>query len=108
MAIQIKDYINQYGIEEQYWRILSMNINLQYKYVDITLGGYATQEARDNGAEPMNTKKVRAKWDEEEFDAFFSPNAPRMLSADVGMNIYNIAYDYIKYKDKMFENSIDV
>lgn len=107
MALQISGHINQYGIEEGYWRIIGINMNLQYKYVDITMAGYSTQEARDEGKEPMNTKKVRAKWDEEEFAAFFAPDAPMML-ADSQMNIYQIAYNYVKQKDNLFQSSSNV
>lgn len=103
MALLTKDKINQFGVQEEYWRILSINLNLQYSYCDITLGGYSSAEVRDNGSEPMNLKKVRAKWDEQEFLKFFTAKA--MNEKDV--NIYNRAYDYIKHKDEYFKDAID-
>lgn len=101
MALLTKDKINQFGVIEEYWRILSININLQYKYCDVTLGAYANQETRENDKEPMNIKKVRAKWSEDEFEKYFSPRTK-------SNNIYEQAYQYIKNKDEYFKDSIDV
>lgn len=103
MALLTKDKVNQFGVTEEYWRILNINLNMQYKYCDITIGGYANQESRDNGSEPMNIRKVRAKWDEQEFAAFFSVSAIN----EGDDNIYNRAYDYIKYKDNYFKDAIN-
>ena len=103
MALLTKDKINQFGVKEEYWRIISINLNLQYKYCDITLGAYANAETRDNGSEPMNLKKVRAKWDDQEFLKFFTARA---LDAE-SVNIYNQAYNYIKHRDEYFKDSID-
>lgn len=103
MALLTKDKINQFGVKEEYWRILSINLNLQYNYCDITLGAYASAEIRDLECEPMNIKKVRAKWDDTEFLKHFAPKA---LSAD-GANIYQKAYQYVKIKDGYFKDAID-
>lgn len=103
MALLTKDKINQFGVKEEYWRVMSININLQYQYCDITLGGYADAETRDNGSEPMNIRKVRAKWDEQEFLRFFTAQA----MDEQNVNIYNQVYDYIKYKDDYFKDAID-
>lgn len=103
MALLTKDKINQFGVKEEYWRVMSINLNLQYQYCDITLGGYASAETRDNGSEPMNIKKVRAKWDEREFLKFFTAKA---MNAE-NTNIYSQVYDYIKYKDDYFKDAID-
>lgn len=103
MALLTKDKTNQFGVQEEYWRILNINLNLQYNYCDITLGGYASAETRDSGSEPMNLKKVRAKWDEQEFLKFFTAKA--MNAEDI--NIYNRAYSYVKYKDEYFKDAED-
>lgn len=103
MALLTKNKINQFGVMEEYWRILNINLNLQYNYCDITLGGYMNSEARIDGSEPMNTKKVRAKWDGQEFLKFFTAQA--MSKQDI--NIYNQVYDYIKYKDEYFKDAVD-
>lgn len=103
MALLTKDKTNQFGAKEEYWRILSININLQYQYCDITLGAYIDEQTRVKGSEPMNIKKVRAKWDEQEFLNFFTAQAMNAKN----VNIYNQAYDYIKYKDDYFKDAID-
>lgn len=103
MALLTKDKINQFGVLEEYWRIISINLNLQYKYCDITLGGYASDESRESGSEPMNTKKVRAKWDEQEFLQYFTAEALDLNNS----NIYAQAYNYVKYKDEYFADAID-
>lgn len=103
MALLTKDKINQFGVQEEYWRILSINLNLQYQYCDITLGAYVSAEARNSECEPMNIKKVRAKWDEVEFLRHFTARA---MDAD-GINIYNRAYEYVKIKDEYFKDAID-
>lgn len=104
MGLLVKGNTNQYGAKEEYWRILSININLQYAYCDITLGSYVSEEARQAGAENMNTKKVRAKWTEDEFFSFFTTRA---MSAP-GETIYKKAYEYIVYKDDFFKNAQNV
>ena len=103
MALLTKDKINQFGVTEEYWKVISINLNLQYGYCDITLGGYSSEETRQNGSEPMNLKKVRAKWDEEEFLKFFTARA---MNAE-NVNIYSRVYDYIKIKDDYFKDAVD-
>ena len=103
MDLLTKDKTNHFGSNEEYWRILSININLQYQYCDITLGAYIDEQTRAQELEPMNIKKVRAKWDEREFLKFFTAKA---MNAD-GVNIYNRAYEYIKQKDEYFKDAID-
>lgn len=104
MAILTQGKINQFGVQEEYWKLTNININLQYNYCDLTLAAYSSKDARDNNSEPMNFKKVRAKWSEDEFEKFFSPMA---LSRSTG-NIYDVAYQYIKHKDDFFKDAIDI
>ena len=111
MALLTKDKINQFGVQEEYWRILSINLNIQYNYCDITLGAYANEDARNSDAEPMNIKKVREKWDNEEFLKFFAhqtfelKTAKADESSNVSDNIYKRAYDYIKVRDEYFKEA---
>ena len=113
MALLTKDKINQFGVQEEYWRILSINLNIQYNYCDITLGAYANEDARNSDAEPMNIKKVRAKWDNEEFFKFFAPQTFELKTAkadessNVSDNIDKRAYDYIKVRDEYFKEAKD-
>ena len=103
MALLTKDKINQFGVQEEYWRVLSINLNVQYQYCDITLGAYASAETRESNCEPMNIKKVRAKWDEQEFLSFFTAKAMN----EENVNIYNQVYKYVKQKDEYFKDAID-
>lgn len=111
MALLTENKINQFGVIEEYWRILSINLNLQYNYCDITLAGYANAEIRNSKGEPMNIKKVRAKWDNEEFFKFFAPQTfdVKLInedgSADISDNIYQRAYEYVKIKDEYFKDA---
>ena len=103
MALLVKNKINQFGVKEEYWRIVKVNIDLIYNFCDITIASYHNKDARDNDLEPMNLHKVRAKWSPEEFEAFFSA---KVLS-ESSTNIYEQAYAYIKSKDPMFLDAID-
>ena len=103
MALLTEGKLNQFGAKEEYWRILNINLNLQYNYCDITIGGYVDTITREKGLEPMNIKKIRAKWDEKEFFKFFTPKSMN----EENVNIYNRSYKYIKYKDEYFKDAID-
>lgn len=103
MALLTADRINQFGVKEEYWRIVKINIDLTYNFCDITLGSYHSQEAREAEVEPMNLRKVRAKWSDEEFKTFFSAEA----LTENPKNIYEIAYEYIKSKDDIFSEAED-
>lgn len=119
MALLIEGKTNQFGVNEEYWRVVNININLQYKYCDITMASYVNADARDNGSEPMNIKKIRAKWDDEEFLKYFAPatfeqnSQATTLSLDsqetrvISSNIYERVYDYIKHKDDYFKDATD-
>ena len=54
----------------------------------------------------MNIKKVRAKWDKDEFFKFF---APKSFSTEntLSKNIYNRSYEYVKQKDEYFSDAED-
>lgn len=118
MALLTVNKINQYGVNEEYWRVLNININLQYGYCDITMGAYASEETRLAGSEPMNIKKVRAKWDENEFLKYFAPDtfdsnseiATLNITDDQNTltnNIYERVYEYVKNKDVYFKEAVN-
>ena len=116
MALLTANKINQFGVTEEYWRVLSININLQYGYCDITMGAYASEETRLAGSEPMNIKKVRAKWNEEEFLKYFAPDTFESgiqttsnieVKSNTSNNIYERIYQYIKETDAYFADATD-
>ncbi|HBF7594784.1 TPA: hypothetical protein KOX39_003399 [Clostridioides difficile] len=100
MAIIKENNINQFGVQEEYYRILNINLNLQYKYCDITVGGYVSREIRMSESEPMNIRKVRAKWSDDEFLKFFTADALEEQS------IYRVAYEYVM-EDDYFKDCIE-
>ena len=74
MALSKSNYVTPYGVEAQYWKIAKINIDLHYQACDIVVHGYATEDARLNGMEPLETRRVRAHWGVSEFKAFFAPD----------------------------------
>ena len=101
MALLKANYINQFGVTVQYWKITNINLNSYYKWCDIEVRGYCTQEDRDNGNEPVERLKVRAKWTDAEYGTYFSPE----VLAD--KSIFISAYEYIKTKD-FFVDCVDI
>lgn len=43
------------GIEINYWRIIQLNVNYDRLDAVVTLAGYLSKEARDNGSQPIET-----------------------------------------------------
>lgn len=99
MALIKENNINQFGVQEEYYRILSINLNTQFRYCDITVGGYVSKEARLSEVEPMSIRKVRAKWVEDEFEEHFSARTMNNKS------IYVQAYKYLE-TDEYFKDCI--
>lgn len=119
MGLLTTNKVNQFGVKEEYWRVLNINMNMQYKYCDITMGAYMSEESRRDGSEPMNTKKVRAKWDESEFLKYFAPEtfagAPTSSIdqnndgvINMADDIYTRVYQFVKDKDPYFADAIDI
>lgn len=73
MGLYKSNYMTQFGVEAQYWKIAKINLDVHYQACDIVMHGYATEEARLNGMEPLDTKRVRAHWGPSEFKAYFAP-----------------------------------
>lgn len=136
MGLYKTNYITAYGVEAQYWKIAKVNIDIHYEACDIVLHGYATQEARLNGKEPLETKRVRAHWGPNEFKMFFAPNTfstkhksvqpikedksikpymwdmtKTLSDEEVGLqpsdNIYERAYAFVKM-DEFFSTCSDI
>lgn len=100
MALVKKGYVSEFGVPQEYWKITAINFNFLLSYGDITVGGYMTKEARDNEYEPLSTRKVRCKWTDDEFFAYFSPEALKNKS------FYDRVYEYIK-TDEFFKEALD-
>ncbi|GAA0092943.1 hypothetical protein UT300009_29730 [Paraclostridium bifermentans] len=100
MALIKKGYISEFGVPEEYWKITAVNFNYLLDYGDITLGGYMTKEARDAEYEPLSTYKIRCRWTDEEFQAYFSAEALR------DKDFFDRMYEYVK-QDSFFKDAIN-
>lgn len=100
MALIKEGYISEFGVPCEYWKVTAINFNFLLDYGDITVGGYMTKETRDKEYEPISKKKIRCKWTDEEFYAYFSPEALE------GKSFYDRVYEYIK-SDEFFKDAIN-
>ena len=102
MALIKEGYIGNFGIPCEYWKIVDIHINLKYKWCDITLDGYSNQRIRmaEQKYEPLERKKIRAVWSQDEFGRFFTPYALSDVS------IYDQAYEFVK-QDNFFVDAKD-
>lgn len=57
MALQ-KSIASPYGIEANYWRIVRINENFNGN-VEVYLAGYASEQARRDGKEPLDVKNFQ-------------------------------------------------
>lgn len=100
MALQ-KDYTNNQGITVNYWCITNIAKNLRYKTAEITICGYLTLQAKEQGFEPVETRRVKVLWDD--FESYFSTEVLNSTTNDIEQ-----AYTYIKEHVEMFAEAIDV
>lgn len=111
----IKDIITRSGVVVSYWKISDWRINQSVKSMDITLTPYISNEARKEGYEPLRDeiRKIRAvdfsskNFIQNDYSNWFSPEALEK-AASQGKTIYNVMYDYIKYKDPEFKDAGDM
>lgn len=100
MALIKENYTNDNGSKEEYWKIVAINFNFLLGYGDIVMGGYPSEETRRLNCEPMSITRIRAKWTDEEFFGYFSPESLKDKS------VYDKAYEYIKL-NPFFKDAID-
>lgn len=129
MALYKENHQTKFGVEANYWKITQITINSHYGWADITVNGYASEEARNNNSEALDKEIVRANWNPNEFGSFFSANSftestienknnkmfmqglKCTLSEEekpsVNQNIYERAYEYVK-RDNRFKDTKDL
>lgn len=129
MALYYDNYETQFGVKATYWRITQINLNVHYGWCDITVSGYASEEARNNNKEALHEEHVRANWNPNEFGSFFTAesfidnkeekedNRPFMKSLkctlseeekpSINQNIYERAYEFVK-RDERFKDTKDL
>lgn len=67
MAI-IKDFPTNFGITANYHKLLKVDINSNLREVEMTVGVYVSEEARDQGGVPLWHEYVRIPFDRLNFD----------------------------------------
>lgn len=128
MALYKNNHQTKFGVEANYWKITQITINSHYGWADITVNGYASEEARRNNSESLDKEIVRANWNPNEFGSFFSAESfindaetknkqPFMqglkctLSEEekpsINQNIYERAYEFVK-RDERFKDTKDL
>lgn len=110
----IKTIQTRSGITVSYWKITDWKINQSTKSADIVLTPYVSNEARKEGFEPLRDelRKIRAvdyagkHTIINDYTNWFSPEALEE-AASKGKTIYNVMYDYVKFKDPEFQTAGD-
>jgi hypothetical protein len=98
-----KFYMTKYGVQAQYYMVSGVNTNKISQSATITLYGYPSREARQNGCTPLDIRLINVNPDK--FDKYFSIQA---LEGDNQCNQYRQAYLYVKENDEFFKDSADL
>ncbi len=102
MALQ-KTFNTIYGVDANHWVIETININNKFKYAEIQLLGYVSEQCYIDGKSPIENIKIKVNH-KDGFDAVFGKQS---LRNRVATDIYAIAYDYVKNYTKDFNGAID-
>jgi len=103
MALLKTGYKNGAGVMSEYWRVIDYKLNAQFKYVDMTFGGWVDETARVNNLENSDTpRKVRCMKDK--FDVYFSTEALNVS----GNNPVLQMYKYAKENEDFFIGATDL
>ena len=101
MALQKNRQVNNIPVD--YWKISGINISYTGKAAQIFIIGFSNSEIRKEGID----KKIAIEnyiCKGEDFDTYFSIGS---LDSP-GVNPINSAYKYLKEKEKIFVDSVDV
>lgn len=100
MALQTSITSN-YGIDATYFKIVGFNMNTLLDYVDIILGGFPNQEARNvENPKPIWHKEYHVS--KEDYTTYFS------ITDLTECDPIKCGYKYIKATDEKFTNAIDL
>jgi len=101
MALQKTIYTSDNtGMSSNYWKIRSVLLNHTEGSGVITVDGYVSEAARQNGRVPLESRVVTVT----EYQTRFSPEA---IDA-AGMNEVKAAYQFLKIMVTEFQGSEDV
>lgn len=104
MALKLVTEINNTGVTGEYIRVISFNVHIPEDLLEIHIGIYATQAARDMGKQPISVKSYSFKVSEILGDAAAITTTENML--DVYNNLRE--YFYRKLKSSEFYGAEDV
>ncbi len=82
-----KTYPN--GVTGNYWRLLTLEIQVDQKTAEGTIACYLSKEARQAGGEPLSIERYRIPWTQMEFpsgvdllaEAYMELRKPRYVAA---------------------------
>lgn len=102
MALQITivDPIN--GATSNYWRLLDIQINIDYQTGLLILGGYTSREWRDAGGPGRYNAVRRIAVDSVGYAALFAAAA----SLNLGITVGGAAYSLIKTKRRIIPDAV--
>lgn len=103
MALLKKIYTSDNtGVFAEYWKISEINSNWLTNQIDIKLVGYISQEARNNGRNPLLYRNITATGDQAL--QYFSV----IVMQPEGIDIIHEAYLYVKGHNQEFLDAEDV
>ena len=88
------------GTYSQYWKIRSVTLNHTEGTGSITVDGYVSQQAREEGRVPLDSRTVQIT----EYSTRFAP----AVIDEAGMNEVKAAYIFLKTLVLEFQGSVDV
>lgn len=96
------------GVVVPYWRIASINNMVFFKYVDINMYGYLSEDLaktlRPDGTPYAPVETLRVRCHEVYYNQYFGPE----VLAIEGNNIQTQAYKYAKEIDPRFMGAVDL
>lgn len=100
MAISTTGYISPHGVEIKYWKVCGVNINPYYKWADVQLMGFATEEARQEGKECLQSLRMKIT------GAYYTQYFDDAVLKESGTSPACMAYKYIQENELAFKDSV--
>jgi hypothetical protein len=97
----LKEYSNNQGVVVTYWSISGIKRSMRYKTAEVTISGYLSQSAKQNGCEAVEVRRIKVLLDK--YDTYFSVNVLNQSTNDIQQG-----YVYIKANEIMFTGATDV
>lgn len=101
MALQ-KEIATQYGVNANYFKVVTVALNTLINKASITLVGYYNKDAREGDSKSLFVKEYNIK--EDEYPSYFDTD----ILDQENKNVVSMSYQYIKDTDEKFSDAIDV